>query len=158
MGVFGALCWVWFFCDFLMNIIRTTYVIFDYRYDFLMIGGASFVIWAPLYLTFTNSMVLMRAMPSLAGIPFSMLLITGISFAIQGVVNGNHKFAIFPKSSSPSSIHISGYIALNALIFVVLGIYLWARGRRYKTEVGYLLLAIYFVGLVFTSTTGFFLE
>ena len=158
MGIFGALCWVWFFCDFLVNIIRTTYVIFDYRYDFLMIGGASFVIWAALYLTFTNSMVLMRAMPSLAGIPFSVLLITGLSFVIQGAVNGKQKFAIFPKSKSPSAIHIFGYIGLNGLIFIVIGLYLWVRGRRYKTEIGYLLLTVYFIGLLFTSTSGYFLE
>jgi len=88
IGVLTTLCWIWFLCDFLVNIIRTTNVIFDYKYDFLMIGGASFLIWAPLYLTFTKSMILMRAMPSLTGVIFSLLLVTGVSFTVQTMING----------------------------------------------------------------------
>lgn len=154
VGVLISVCWMWFLGDVLVSIIQLSGTVFGYRADFFMLGGFSFLLWLPLFLSFSKVMSLLRRMPGLSVAVFSCYLQIGLSFTLQGILHGTQKFMLFPLSQDLSAIHLAVYMGLTILVSVVTIGGVVANKLKYSVVLGYFLVIAFGIGVVFTQLSG----
>lgn len=147
IGMSGAICWMWFYCNILLDSLESLKTLFSIVYSSITLGIFCLFIWSPIYINTLNMVDIFGTLPSLSGVIFESTLALGICTILQTWINGSSSFVLVPLSFSEDSINFSLFM-VGLLGSVLLHLLLIMKnGFRYTKAHGVYLLFIY-LGLV----------
>lgn len=154
LGIICAGTWSWFFCDFMVGVIKGLHVVYGYEYTFMVIGVFSVMVWAPVYVGSIRVVKMLKSVPSFSGVIFNATFVPGMSIVMQVMAKGPLIFDIYPRSQTPSSYHLTIFLLILVAIICLHAVYLKISGFRYTAKFGICLLIIYVALFIYSTMEG----